>query len=264
MRCRSLGILACTVVAPLLAIFCSSSVEVGKQAACNALAGASPQAKVPPPKPTTLPAGLEAAPQGDLLGGNRLTATTQGPATPYEAETSSASQRADRRPDNRPPAQVSSIAAAMDRLSGPRSPSVNPSAAPSRVIPGRLVPVSGIEEIAQTQPTRSPTLPHQNGGQREETASSLEGDRWGNPGPPSAPVDRFASIQQRLRQLGATYYRLETWGDRGEEFRFQCRIGSGQDARSVRHFEAMDLDAVRAMVRVLGQVESLQASAGQN
>jgi len=265
MRCRSLGILACTVVAPLLAVFCSSSMEVGKQAACNASAGTSPLAKVPPAKTSALHAHLEPAPPGDLLRGNEinLMASTPVPATAYQTEASPGFRGEGTPPEERSPPKSSSVAAALDRLSGPRSPSNNASAEPSSVIPGRLVAVSGIEEITQTQPIRSTSRTLHNGGSREEIAASFDGHPMVDPAPPSA-ADRFAWIQDRLRQLGATYYRLETWGDRGGAFRFQCRIAFGQDARSVRHFEAVDPDAVRAMATVLRQVESLQAGAGQN
>ena len=42
--------------------------------------------------------------------------------------------------------------------------------------------------------------------------------------PASVPAgDQFTAIQQRLRQLGATWYALETWGNEGR-FHFACRV----------------------------------------
>ena len=59
----------------------------------------------------------------------------------------------------------------------------------------------------------------------------------GFPRPPirncRAPVasDQFKYIQERLRQLGATYFVLETYGDEKREFRFYCRMSIGGNPR---------------------------------
>ncbi len=74
-----------------------------------------------------------------------------------------------------------------------------------------------------------------------------------------AQADRFSQIQSRLRQLGAVYYRLETWGDRPQGFRFHCQMGIEGQSRLAQQFEATDTVAVRAMQRVLAEVESWHA-----
>lgn len=68
--------------------------------------------------------------------------------------------------------------------------------------------------------------------------------------------EEFTLIQQRLRSLGATHYVLETWGPTGDAYRFQCRMAAGHDAHYSRHFEATDVEPLRAMRTVLTEVES--------
>jgi hypothetical protein len=65
-------------------------------------------------------------------------------------------------------------------------------------------------------------------------------------------------VQQRLRELGAAYYALETWGAQGRLFRFHARMSVGEGADCLRHFEAVNGDPVRVMAEVLDQVETWQ------
>jgi hypothetical protein len=89
-------------------------------------------------------------------------------------------------------------------------------------------------------------------------------------GPSADARDRFKGLERRLRELGATYYRLETWGDGGELYRFQCQLefsgnapSNGPPANGApfngappnRQFEATDRDAFQAMARVVHDVE---------
>lgn len=76
--------------------------------------------------------------------------------------------------------------------------------------------------------------------------------------PPLQPVttDRFTEIQRRLRQLGATYYLLESWQSQRRMYRFYCRISVGGNQNYTRYFEATDYDALQAMGKVLEQVEA--------
>ena len=68
---------------------------------------------------------------------------------------------------------------------------------------------------------------------------------------------------RQLRQLGASYYALETWGAEGRYFRFQARIAADNGAGYLRHFEAIDPSAEQAVASVLSQVERWQADEGQ-
>ncbi len=72
----------------------------------------------------------------------------------------------------------------------------------------------------------------------------------------SLETDREAvAIQQRLRELGAAYYALETWGAKGRLFRFHARMALGTGTNRLQHFQAVDADPIRAMAAVLRQVE---------
>jgi hypothetical protein len=80
------------------------------------------------------------------------------------------------------------------------------------------------------------------------------------PAPPSETTnpgaDWFTWTQQRLRDLGATYYLLETWGRNGELYRFHCNMAIAGNPDYTRHFEATDASAGKAMRAVLEQVEA--------
>jgi len=71
--------------------------------------------------------------------------------------------------------------------------------------------------------------------------------------------EQFTYIQQRLQGLGSTYSLLETWGNQGQLFRFYCKMAIGGNANYTRYFEATDADPLRAMSRVLAEVESWRA-----
>jgi hypothetical protein len=73
---------------------------------------------------------------------------------------------------------------------------------------------------------------------------------------PPAAVDQFVYVQQRLRQLGATYYLLEAWGSDQQLYRFYCKMAVGGNASYTRYFEATDSNPLQAMAQVLHQVET--------
>jgi hypothetical protein len=78
----------------------------------------------------------------------------------------------------------------------------------------------------------------------------------------SSPSDQFKFVQDRLRQLGATYYLLETCGDQKREFRFYCRMSIGGNPRVTKPFWCFDGDPLKAMTQVLKQVEDWQSAGG--
>jgi hypothetical protein len=71
--------------------------------------------------------------------------------------------------------------------------------------------------------------------------------------------DRFSTLERRLRELGAAYYALESWGDDGQLYRFHCKMPLVDDPRQVRQFEAVDADALVAIRRVAADVEKWRA-----
>jgi len=65
----------------------------------------------------------------------------------------------------------------------------------------------------------------------------------------------FAPLLARLRQLGATHYRLESWGADLAMCRFECRVAVGPGTNLVRQFDAVGSDPIRAMTQVLDDIE---------
>jgi hypothetical protein len=71
--------------------------------------------------------------------------------------------------------------------------------------------------------------------------------------------DRQRDMEQRLRNLGATYYTLEKWGNSQRLYRFECRMAIAGDANYTRFFEATSERPLGAMDSVLRQVEAWRA-----
>jgi len=69
-----------------------------------------------------------------------------------------------------------------------------------------------------------------------------------------AGEDRFTRLGSRLQQLGATYYLLEHWGN--GQYRFYCRMAIAGNPRLTQNFEQIDADPLKAMARVVEQVEA--------
>jgi hypothetical protein len=88
-----------------------------------------------------------------------------------------------------------------------------------------------------------------------------------SPMPPAEPVadspvprtDGFREVEQRLRQLGATYYLLESWGQSKQLYRFYCRVAVTGSPEYTRYFEATDTDGLSAMREVMDEVEAWRA-----
>jgi hypothetical protein len=73
--------------------------------------------------------------------------------------------------------------------------------------------------------------------------------------------ESFQQIERRLRELGATYYLLETWGNTGQQYRFHCKVSVAGNPNRTRHFDATDNDPVRAMRRVVEEIEQYRSGA---
>jgi len=68
-------------------------------------------------------------------------------------------------------------------------------------------------------------------------------------------ADRFKQLERRLRDLGVTYYLLETWGTGAVQYRFHCKVSVAGNPNHTRPFDATDDDPIRAMQQVVDQVE---------
>jgi hypothetical protein len=160
-------------------------------------------------------------------------------------------------------------------LAGPNSlpasdPSpVDPNPAPWRSGPGELPPDQPTQPL-RGEENHNPAYPSTGVDPLVRTASAEEspGVRPEGIAPGAAPAPRradpqmgeFQEIQQRLQDLGATYYRLETWAGRSQ-FRFHCRMAVRDNSHYSRNFEATDADPMVAMRRVLEQVERWRSGA---
>jgi len=71
----------------------------------------------------------------------------------------------------------------------------------------------------------------------------------------SEPPQDFESLALHLKTLGATYYRLEKWGNRGELFRFSCFVTPLEPYSYEKHFQAIGADAVTVMRSVITEIE---------
>lgn len=123
-------------------------------------------------------------------------------------------------------------------------------------------PFSGPEPAAALRDTtdRQPQY-------HKASPASFEAPLPVSPAPPSPPSteqfarpsdDPFAAVQKRLRDLGATYYLLESWGE-GRHFRFHCRMAMAGSATYSRQFEATAAEPMAAMLAVLRQAEDWRA-----
>ncbi|MGE0607895.1 MAG: hypothetical protein AB7O62_12445 [Pirellulales bacterium] len=77
--------------------------------------------------------------------------------------------------------------------------------------------------------------------------------------PAAMSNEEFSVLEDRLRELGATHYRLETWGTQGELFRFRAMMAVSAQSNHNRYFEATDRQPLRAVERVVEQVERWRA-----
>jgi len=89
-------------------------------------------------------------------------------------------------------------------------------------------------------------------------AAGLSAGAAGSRSPPTA--NPLHSICGRLKELGATYVLLESWGDNQEQFRFYCKIAIAGNPHYTYRFEATDGEPLRAMTNVLRQVEAWSAA----
>jgi hypothetical protein len=266
MRCRSIGMLVVTLGVPLLAVLWPLLMEAGKDSLGGSTGPTTAQAQTASPYGADVRPYPETTRSVDPFRGRDLAASTSSRSVTRETDVRSAptfSASPVDIPISQRPATPPTLAAAMDRLSRAQAQPREVSGVHPSTVSGRLVPVSGIEEAGSVgaQPIKAWNDQSEDG--RGELLAVGQAPCGRNPRSPASPTDDFSAIQHRLRQLGATYSRLETWGEGGERFRFQCRIASPRGPGSFRDFEAVDADPLQAMANVLAQVQT-QAGIGQN
>jgi hypothetical protein len=113
---------------------------------------------------------------------------------------------------------------------------------------------------AETSPSRN----SRNASPARSVVPASASDSRGGESPAPAAEDctaQFRRMEHRLRELGATYYLLETWGSSGDRYRFFCKmaLAGNADYNRNRIFQGTAADPLRAMQDVLTQVEQWRA-----
>jgi hypothetical protein len=177
-------------------------------------------------------------------------------------------------PENAPTASTEGFSTVAPVPHGEASPAVvagsdappwtGPSAPPSEVMPAAATvadPYGAHQQASYIAPAgQSPLQVDVNvPAQASNVPAATSGAPWGSPSAAETQADPFTSMERKLREYGATYYLLETWGNDREMFRFHCKMAVGNDPNYTRHFEAIDHDALRAMHQVVNRVEAWRA-----
>jgi hypothetical protein len=123
-----------------------------------------------------------------------------------------------------------------------------------------VAPERSAAAVSGVQPASFAT-PLESGKSGDPIATSSQGrGNHAEPQSSAAPdscTAQFRHMEQRLKELGATYYLLETWGSNGDRYRFYCQVAlaGNTDYGHNRVFQATDADPLQAMKSVLDQVE---------
>ncbi len=244
---RIFVMLSCLIIVPMAAIFGSAFPDVVKSVLVDRLVSLStgkppePSASEPDPhgfREVTSTAAAEAAP-APRWGTQAATASWQAPGTP---PATGAVVPVGGPPPGKGFSQSASFAApatasAPPRVGGPVSPAGGSPyvRGPAGVPNGANGPNGTVTGVVSAAPSACGP---------DRTACPLE------------QPDRFTEIERKLREYGATYYLLETYGSQGELYRFHCRMAVANNGQYTRLFEATDRDALKAMADVLGRVEA--------
>lgn len=224
---RIFVMLACLIVVPMAAIFGSAFPDVVKTVLVDRIValgtGKTPEA--PAATATATPAGFaevtSAAPGNAAATGN---ANWDAPrwgtqGTGGVVPAAATAPSAGNQPAGYPPQR-----AGAESPYQPGAPAKSPFSYPAS---GAMPPHDAVANQATPQPVEQP--------------------------------DRFTAMERKLREYGATYYLLETWGKEGELYRFHCKMAVGNNPNYTRQFEATDRDALRAIAQVLERVEAWRA-----
>ncbi len=233
---RAVVMLGCLIAVPLAALFGTTLPDLFRKLLADR-AGLIDFEYATPPAGTEGPrfsSTAQAAPSGVTQGS--LTGSWGTEALPFDA----------RQPRSSPGKQFS-------RQTAPPA-----SLFPSNVSPDHLAP-GGRPRVRPGGEFDSVLASYEAG---TSAGEGLEALRWPESPDSDLPkhTDRFSHIQQRLRELGATYSLLETWGDRGQLYRFYCRMAMAGSSQFTRYFEATDAEPLSAMAQVLEQVEAWRSA----
>ena len=269
--CRALVMLACLIVIPLAAVFGTSLPKLVKAllegrrgertaSAGDVLAEAPPFGSTRDPVP---PSGSSDGAPAPAWPRDDLNVAPGWPTGPVQADSGTHLLPGPMARDSTPTGGIESV------LAGVPAPPL-PSGTALASFESQVEPPLG--SASSDWPDPFPPEPPPAARTDRDLVPVVEAGRFRSAGPPSGgPVaestppqslpaaDQFALVQRRLDELGATYYRLESWGNEGRLYRFYCRMAIGGSSSYTRHFEAKDPDALGAMARVLREVEAWRA-----
>jgi hypothetical protein len=251
---RIFVMLACLIIVPMAAIFGSAFPDVVKSVLVDRIVAWSTGKPVDSTRGSDAPDGFRAVSPGPTAMAARDTAENS-QARRWET------QNRDLAAWQAPPAQV-----APDRglvpLGGAAVAGFNQSASFSAPADS----ATAIPPAVQLQPApESPyhpaasNPPEANGPPGPAANTSVYAPRAGAVTGALEQPDRFTEMEHKLREYGATYYLLETWGNDGQLYRFHCRMAVAGNPNYTRHFEATDRDPLTAMSQVLQRVEAWRA-----
>jgi hypothetical protein len=256
---RIFVMLACLVVVPLAAIFGSAFPEVVKSVLVDRLvawgSGKSPET----PKAAAEGAFGEVTPGGT----SAQSAANNWEAPRWGEQGAAPSARQSQGANPAPLGVIPTGAAGVNPSMGNQSASFAAPADPLQASPGaRPVPRGPAETPYGNSPTENARV-----GQQFSYPNRGPATPANNPAAVAASAtqqpleqpERFTAMERRLRENGATFYLLETWGNEGELYRFHCKMAIGNNPNYTRHFEATDRDALKAMAQVLERVEAWRA-----
>jgi hypothetical protein len=254
---RIFVMLSCLIIVPMAAIFGSAFPDVVKSVLVDRIVAWSTGKPLETAQPAPEEAGFSAlTPMPPATGERR---DNQWEAPRWGGGSAGVAAAWSPPPGSQTGGVVPAGAPSAHQGGGNQSASFAAPADPNRAAPASYpVERSSVDEAARANapeyPSTSQPNPFRIAGQ--PGTESLAGQS--NPAQPEQP-DRFRMMERKLREYGAVYYLLETWGTEGELYRFHCRMAITNNPNYTRHFEATDRDALKAMSQVLARVEAWRA-----
>jgi hypothetical protein len=248
---RIFVMLSCLIIVPLAAIFGSAFPDVVKSVLVDRIVALSTGKPPEAAPPAASPEGFrEVAPGSSTAAGERGETWEAPRWTNPQTETASRQAAGAGRPSGVVPVGGIGAREGYNQPAGFSAPADTHTVYP----PVHRVPAAGgAQSPTASEPQR-----------RVLAGASIAPNRAGEPPSPNPTANGmsqpgFAELERKLREAGATYYLLETWGGEVSSYRFHCRMAVGGDPNNTRPFEATDADALRAMSRVVEQVEAWRA-----
>lgn len=278
---RTIVMIVFLVVVPLIAVFGTGLPGSLRTAMQGRAAGVSNRPAPQTSEPVTAPSELAAAPLANENAADREPPPNGAENSAYAAQSAEAGahspefRTAEVEPlPDRPP-QVS-ITAVRTGSPAPRARITQVRALPEvSAAPLATAPFwAPAPRTASTPRGRNLTahfessdssrrVPAQKAAKKTAGESPLQATAYSAPATPprsettsSQPTDAFARGERRLRELGASHYRLETWGERGELFRCTANVKLPSGRRAMRHFEATAPSPSQAIEQLLAKVEA--------